>query len=347
MPLTIFDAQAKDPAVRPATVQPVDTSGTQRAGKVLEGIYTTMQDTFDTEALSTAQVDYARGLAELNAKYQGDTDFETAPKRYAEDLEALREGMGEELNKRVSEKFIPWAELKGISATTQFDATNRKKYRQHKLADGKDNEDFLSNSIVNAIGDQARGMAWADGAIFWESRKGLYDNELQWANAYEAWRDKTTFSAALADLDRTGGLGFRPDPDLPPEMNRQLQTHAQLLRADSVRIAENNEKIIAQNLKNQQDAYVFGKMTEMSNPKPGVKPLTLTDVENDLRLGRINVKGAEKLRQALTGSGAPTSKQGLYEVTDAFDDLRSEKIKKKKKKKKKVCFPKNCWTPTV
>lgn len=326
MPLTTFDAQAKDPSVSPATVQTVDTSGTVKAGKTLETIYTTMQDTFDTEALSTAQVDYARGISELDAKYQSDTDYATASQRYAEDMKALRESMGEGLNRRVSEKFAPWAEMKGISSTTQFDATNRKKYRKHKLADGKDNEDFLSNSIVNAQGGQARGMAWADGAMFWESRKGLYDDELQWANAYEAWRDKTSMASMLSDLDRTGGLGFRPDPNISPEQNRIAQNYAQTLRNTALTQAEKQEKVVAKKLLAKQNGYEFRLFTSMSDPKPGDKPVTLASIALDLDFGRLSIDGANRLRNALTSPSGPTSLTGLTEAMDSYELLRREDI---------------------
>lgn len=328
MPIQIYDAQAPNTPTAPVTVSTVSTAGTQQAGATLENIYSSMQETFDTEALASAQVEYARGLSEIEAKYQSDTDYQTAPQRYDEDVKTLRENMSQGMSQRVSSRFTPWAELKGIGASTAFTAANSKKFRQHRLASGKSNEDFLANKIVGADGGQARGMAWAEAAIYWEARKGLYDNELQWANAYEEWRDNTTFSAMLSDLDKTGGIGFRPDPNLSPDQNRQAQTYAQTLINSGLREAEKQEKVVAMELEQRQDAYLFHKIAEMSNPPEGYKPWTLADVENDLRAGRLSLEGAEKARQILTGSGAPTSREGLFEAQDAYDNLSRELITK-------------------
>ena len=105
--------------------QPVSQSGTISAGNVLLGISQEIQEAYDVESFTGAQVKYLHGVSALKEKYAASQDFEQNPALFSEDMRALRESILEPLNQRVGAKIGPWMDLESIDAEERFKADNQ------------------------------------------------------------------------------------------------------------------------------------------------------------------------------------------------------------------------------
>lgn len=138
---------------RQGRVQTSGGTGLAKVGSVLQNIGETLADFRDRDDIVQAQLNFERGMIDIDKKYEKDQDFSTVRERRTLDVKNLISSSMQNLSDRATKELQPELDKALLADEVRFNANSTKLEGVARIAKFEENKNLLMNSYIYAASD--------------------------------------------------------------------------------------------------------------------------------------------------------------------------------------------------